>query len=287
VLRVINGHAHDFVVGLPTDEFGPGAQYRISAMGLAFLNKTTLVVGGGGLLHGEDVLSAFQVPAENGPPLPLDAATPIGPLPAENDPTGAGNFHGICSIRGHLFATSVGNAEQAKVVRTPIHSSKAFGQLARFGDPPTLAGASTPVAITASARDELVVGLVGELGSVRDSQLAFCDAVEGKPLLRLKTGLYDIVGLAYGHKKLSANRTHLYAVDFAWSTPAEGGLFRLDAQRLPDGTQDVRATRLVSLDKPTSLAFAEDGSLYITVLGTVPAGSQEKTGQLLRFASGL
>ena len=57
----------------------------------------------------------------------------------------------------------------------------------------------------------------------------------------------------------------LYATDFAWMAAGEGGLFRLDADR--QSGAGVKATKIASLDKPTALAFAPDGTLYVTVVG--------------------
>jgi hypothetical protein len=65
--------------------------------------------------------------------------------------------------------------------------------------------------------------------------------------------------------------------------PDEGGLFRIDAS-----ATGVKTSKIASLDKPTALAFAPDGTLYITVIG--PKGENEnasKQGKLLKVAPGL
>src|SRR5262249_4189782 len=112
----------------------------------------------------------------------------------------------------------------------------------------------------------------------QDSLLSFYSAKTGKLLMNLETKLYDITGLAYSPKT-----GLLYATDFAWMKPDEGGLFRLDAA--PGG---VKVTKIASLDKPTALSFAPDGTLYLTVVG--PKGESEnapKQGKLLKIAPGL
>ena len=43
----------------------------------------------------------------------------------------------------------------------------------------------------------------------------------------------------------------------------EGGLYPARCRR----RTGVKATKIASLDKPTALAFAPDGTLYITVVG--------------------
>ena len=64
---------------------------------------------------------------------------------------------------------------------------------------------------------------------------------------------------------------------------AFGGLFRIDASQT-----GVKTSKIASLDKPTALTFAPDGTLYITVIG--PKGENEnasKQGKLLKVAPGL
>jgi hypothetical protein len=63
----------------------------------------------------------------------------------------------------------------------------------------------------------------------------------------------------------------------------EGGLFRLDAAAM-----GVKATKIAGLDKPTALAFAPDGTLYLTVVGPKKADENApKEGKLLKIAPGL
>jgi len=54
----------------------------------------------------------------------------------------------------------------------------------------------------------------------------------------------------------AANNT---APDFAWMKSDEGGLFRIDASQT-----GVKTSKIASLDKPTALAFAPDGTLWGT-----------------------
>lgn len=101
-------------------------------------------------------------------------------------------------------------------------------------------------------------------------------------ILNLETGLYDISGLAYSPKT-----GLLYATDFAWMSIGDGGLFRLDSEMKTAGA-GVKTVKIASLDKPTALAFAPDGTLYITVVG--PKKDDEnapKEGKLLKIPAGL
>jgi hypothetical protein len=124
---------------------------------------------------------------------------------------------------------------------------------------------------------------MGEINKPKDSLLTFYSAKTGMKILNLETGLHDIAGLAY-----SPMTGNLYAVDFAWMATEEGGLFRLDKDQQSPNSGSLKAVKIASLDKPTALAFAPDGTLYVTVVG--PKKQDEnapKEGQLLRFAPGL
>jgi glucose/arabinose dehydrogenase len=96
-----------------------------------------------------------------------------------------------------------------------------------------------------------------------------------------KTGLYDIADLAYSPKS-----GKLYVVDFAWMDTSKGGLFRLDVKQDGDAMK-VTAEKILSLDKPSALAFSPDGTLYVTVFGTAKEGASKKPGKLLKIEGDL
>jgi hypothetical protein len=98
--------------------------------------------------------------------------------------------------------------------------------------------------------------------------------------MRAATNLHDITGLAYSPSG------KLYATDFAWAAPADGGLFRLDVTKNGNSTS-VKAVKITSLDKPTAMAFDKEGNLYVTVFGTAKEGSQAKPGQLIKISGDL
>jgi len=176
-----------------------------------------------------------------------------------------------------VYITCNGDDTKGWIAKADLNGSK-FGKLERWLPTKEAVEVDAPVAITVNKQGDLVVGQFGEVNKPQDSLLTFYSAKTGKMLSNYETKLYDITGLAYSPKT-----GYLYATDFAWMKPDEGGLYRLDAS----GTS-VKTQKIASLDKPTALAFASDGTLYITAIG--PKGESEnasKQGKLLKVAPGL
>jgi hypothetical protein len=66
----------------------------------------------------------------------------------------------------------------------------------------------------------------------------------------------------------------------------EGGLFQLDVKR--SGKKlTVKATKIVSLDKPSAMAFNDEGALFVTIFGTAEEGSDKKPGQVVEVQAKL
>ena len=103
-------------------------------------------------------------------------------------------------------------------------------------------------------------------------------------MLNLETGLFDIVAVGYGAPKPPSNKSHLYVLDLAHSSPEFAGLYRLDAE-FRKGKQGVRAVKIAPLDRPTAMALGNDGSVYVTILGSAEGG--DATGKVLQFEPGL
>ncbi len=132
-----------------------------------------------------------------------------------------------------------------------------------------------PTAITASPARDIVLAEMGELKESGDSLLTFFSE-NGKRLATFKTGLNDISGLAY------SPRGNLYATDFSADNRSAGGLYQIISER-KGRSQIVSAKRILKLQHPSSLAFADDGSLFITVYGAGTTGA----GRLVRIKPGL
>jgi hypothetical protein len=62
VVRVEDGELVEAITDFPQDVYGKGPKVNIGPLGLAFLSKSTLLVGGGGLPDGEELLRVFELP---------------------------------------------------------------------------------------------------------------------------------------------------------------------------------------------------------------------------------
>jgi hypothetical protein len=282
VCRVVDGKLEDVIAGSPKDVYGKGPFYDIGPLGLLFLDQNTLVVGDGGFKDGAEFLRIFTVPEPGKPALDYEKdATKLGPLEPSEGIVGEGNLYAIAATKTALYVTCNGDDTKGWIAKADIDGTK-YGKLERYIATKEQVEVDAPVGITVSSRGELVVGQMGEVNKANDSLLTFYSAKTGKKILNLETGLHDIAGLAYSPKT-----GLLYAVDFAWVKPEDGGLFRLDADNKADA-QGVKAVKIAGLDKPTALAFAPDGTLYITLVG--PKGQEENAptqGKLVKVAPGL
>jgi hypothetical protein len=231
---------------------------------LAFLDKDHLVVGDGSRKAGEDFVRVYKIPAK----LPgandwIKEDAPVasaGPIKAGKDSAkGEGTFYGVAVGAGAIWATCQGDATKGWVAKAEIKDAKAselkIGELKPTI--PTMSATESvgpgPMTFTPDGK-ELVVGLAGSTATLR-----------------------DVSGLAYSPK------THtLYATDFAWKTPHEGGLFALKIEG-----DTVTTTKIAVLDKPTALAFDPAGHLYVSIIGTADKGKGTDPGALLYFRPGL
>jgi DNA-binding beta-propeller fold protein YncE len=277
VIRIVDGKAQDVITDFPLGTYGKGPIYNIGPLGLAFLDKDTLVVGGGGLADGEELLRVYKIPAAGQPAIKADKMAASFGLAATDETKGEGNFYAVATNGKHVFVTSNGDDTKGWVARATIKNG-GLADYKRFLATKEATEVDAPVAVTMSPRGELVIGQMGEISIPGDGLLTFYNANNGKMLLNLETGLSDITALAYSPKG------QLYATDFMWTNTKEGGLFQLISKE-EDGEQVIDAKKLETLDKPTAMAFATDGSLYITVIGT--GEGDAKGGKLLKVAPGL
>ena len=266
--------------GFNSDIYGKGPKYNIGPLGVAMQFDNFLVVADGGNPDEKEVVLYIEVgiaPPKT-PWTPKNAIKTIGPIKAGKDSAkGEGNYYGVALNNDALFVTCNGDDTKGWIARAKFDSDGNPGELTPFIATKVATGVDAPVGITFSKDGkELVVSQMGEMNVANDSLLTTYDPATGKLIKSLKTGLHDIAGLAFSPKT-----GKLYVVDFAWIKTSEGGLFELTV----DGDK-VTAKKVLSLDKPTSLAFGKDGKLYITEFVT-SEDEKKPAGKVIRVDADL
>ncbi len=265
------------VTGYPTDIYGKGPKYNVGPMGVAFVNDV-LAVGDGSRPDAQELVRFYQVgtkPAAK-PVEETSAVATVGPIVGgEASAKGEGNFYAIAVKGNDIYITANGDDTKGWVLKSGFEGGKAADLTPHLATKPEV-GVDAPVGITIGPKGELVIGQMGEVNVPGDSLLTIYDADSKKLLKSYKTGLHDIAGLAYSPKT-----GKLYAVDFAWVDVTQGGLFELTVSG-----DEVKATKVASLLKPTALTFGADGSLFVTIFGDTEAGNPTP-GSVVKFAPGL
>jgi DNA-binding beta-propeller fold protein YncE len=265
---------HSAVKAFPKDVYGKGPMYDIGPLGLLFVDQKTLVVGDGGQVDGKELVRVYSLPPGGTTLMADDMKAKLGPItPSEASLKGEGNFYALASNGKAIFVTSNGDDTKGWILKADL-SSTGLGKLAPFIATKVATNVDAPVGITLNKAGQIVVGQMGEINVMGDSLLTIYDASSGKLVANGTTGLYDIVALAY-HPKSDA----LYALDYGWMDVTKGGLYRLDVAQAGDKLT-VKPTLAAKLDKPTAMAFATDGTLYVTTIGTAKA--EERPGSLVK-----
>lgn len=280
-VNVKSGQSSPVITGFPQDVYGKGPMYDIGPLGLALLDRETLVVGGGGLKDGQELLRMYTLPKAGHSIAVDDMKYCLGPIaPGEESLMGEGNFYGVAVGKHGIYITCNGDDTKGWVSRATLTDGTP-GELKPFIATKVATNVDAPVGITIDKKGRLVIGQMGEINIPGDSLLTVYDADSGELVASCETGLYDIAALAYSPKS-----GKLYAVDFAWMDTTKGGLFRLDVAT-KGGTMTAKAVKVAPLDKPTAMAFGDDGTLYVTIFGTADEGSDAKPGQVVKIVGDL
>lgn len=271
IVRMVEGKLEEVVVEFPEDIYGKGPQYAVGPLGMCFLDKDTLVVGGGGMKDGEELLRVYKVPAAGEAAIKADQMENSMAMPAEGDVVGEGNFYAVAATETGVYVTLNGDDAKGWVGKA-TREGNSLKDFTRFIATKEATGVDAPVGICTLQGGHLVVGQMGEITVPGDSLLTFYTEAEGKEVGNFKTGLSDITAVGY------SAAGHLYALDFSWHDTTKGGLFRLVAE----GEDGCIAKPMMTLDKPTSMVFDQDGNLWVTVIGT--AEGEAKGGQLIKIS---
>ncbi len=110
IIRVVDGKAEDVITGFPQDVYGEDPKYDIGPLGLLFLDKDTLVVGGGGNPDGAELVRVYAVPAAGVEAIKADdMKESIGPLTKTDEAAGEGNFYALAANEEAIFVTCNGD----------------------------------------------------------------------------------------------------------------------------------------------------------------------------------
>lgn len=273
--------SYPVITGFPEDIYGKGPKYAIGPLGLLFLDNETLVVGGGSRVDGKETVQVYTLPAVGKTIKADECKYELGPIaPGEASAMGEGNFYDLVADHHAIYLSSNGDDTKGWVLRIPLKDGTPTA-LEPFIATKVATEVDAPVGLAIDGHGMLVVGQMGEVNVPGDSLYTVYNPKDGSLLTKAPTGLHDIAGLAYSPKS-----GKLYCVDFAWVDPKQGGLFRLDISS-SGGETTVKAVKLASLDKPSALAFAPDGALYVTVFGPAEEGVREKPGCLVKVTGDL
>ncbi|MBI1314974.1 hypothetical protein GC176_27085 [bacterium] len=262
----------------PTDIYGKGPKYPIGPLGLAFIDANHLVVGDGSRPDGEELVRVYKVGAEAAaePQSEGKALYTLGPITASDQTAkGEGNFYGVAADGERLFVTCNGDDTKGWVASAKIKDGKPGKlKLSIATKEATEVDAPGPVCFTKMGKG-VIVGQIGEVNVEGDSLITIYSPA-GKLTRKLTTTLNDVAGLAW------SGSGKLYATDFSWVDASKGALYQVMLGKM-DAT-DAKSKKILSLDKPTGIAFDEDGTAYIAVFGTAPEGSDAPSGQIIKVS---
>lgn len=135
------------------------------------------------------------------------------------------------------------------------------------------------VGVAVGANGYIVIGCFAADSST-GAMLAFVNPINGEVSMTLATNLHAIVGLAY-----SPTSGLLYAINYSEEDPAMTGVFRIDDASAA-GRAACTTVMIAQVDRPTALAFAPDGTLYVTSAGAV-GSDRSRSGKLLKIVGKL
>jgi len=276
ICRLTPDSAVEVVGGFPTAALGSGEQrLTLGPLGIAFADRNLLAVGTTAETAGTSPVRVYELP-------------PSGPKIAAEKPKyavalGQGDGKKATAI-GNLFALALDLP--GKMVAGSFDSRHPDrGWLGRLDVSQERAGTLTPViatgteqprAVAISPRGEWVTVEMSTADQFGRSLLKFYHPETKKELLRLDTGLHDVSGLAY-----SPRTGWLYVTAAGQQDSAESGVFRLDRD-LIKGKPGVKPVRIAKLDRPTALAFAPNGILYVAQLGKADS-DKKQSGSVVRL----
>lgn len=274
VCRIENGKAVPVITDFPIDVYGKGPKYNIGPLGLAFLDENMLLVGGGGLKDGEELLRLYKLPAA-GKTIKASEMVSGKNIAPTDEIKGEGNFYAVAVAGNTVYVSANGDDTKGWLAKAMIKDGK-IAEYKRGIATKEAVEVDAPVGLAIDPRQgHIVVGQMGEITIPGDGLLSFYSAKDGKLLANFETGLSDITSIAYNETTYQ-----MYALDFCWNDTKQGGLFHLTKSR-ENGKLGCKCAKLLALDKPTAMVIDKDGHAYVTVIGS-PEGDKPG-GKLLKI----
>lgn len=250
-----NSEPKDVVTGL-----APGAMQC-----LVFRSRNALVVGMQSDNEQPARLLEFDIETDS---LPLGAGDTKASLIYETDNNKA-TFAGVARNNEAIYFTT---DRDNRVLRSKLRGPQP-GSLKTFFDAAAKVNCSATTGIAISGKGYLVVA--HPVAAKNATQLVFYHPYNAatEPALSLELALPNIVALGYS---VDGN---LYAAHSPQGSDVPSGIYRIDSHR-DEATQKLgcKPTLIAELTNPTSLAFAENETIFVTTRGE---GSSD--GRLLQF----
>jgi len=276
ICRLTPDSAVEVIGGFATATVGSDNQaLKLGPLGMAFADRNLLAVGATAQAAGSAPVHVYE--------LPTSSEKIAADKPRHAVALGQGDGKKATAV-GNIFALALDVPGQMAAASFDIrHPDR--GWLGRFDVSAQRVGALTPVigtgteqprAIAVSPRGEWVTIEIATADQPGRSLLKFYHPETKKELLRLDTGLRNASGLAY-----SPRTGWLYLTAAGGQDATEAGVFRLD-RALVKGKPGVVSVQVAKLDRPTALAFAPNGVLYVAQLGKADS-DKRKTGSVVRL----
>lgn len=265
---------------VPQSNTAPDKPSMIGPLCLLFLDANQvaahrLVVGSNG--DGQGKLRLYEI-GGRALPVAADQSVQTVHFPDKVDATSAvysmARTHANDIVPDMLVVSCVGADGIATLWKIPVKADT-LGEAELFAQ--TGQGRSFAPAVTVSPHGFVVAV---EVNQNHANMLTFFNPANGNVVMQLPLALRKVVALAY-----SPRTGNLYAADFPPGNDQRGGIYRLDDAGTSAQAQ-VAATRIADVERPTSLGFATDGTLYVTALGPSDE-DKEESGVLLKLTGEL
>lgn len=245
------------------------------ATAMAFLDERTLLIGAGGPQRDDRRVHVFRVSARG--PRPFLPRQRVGELLPEDAGDPLGFVTGLATNSRHVFASIAGPEDESSGGRL-LRARHTASMLSAFRPLATAEATTLQQRAVAVSDHGYIVSLAGDDDS--GSSRLLLAAPEPLPgagdYVALDLPLDGVIALAYSPAPQPIEH-RLYALAKPKGDPP--GVYRLDAAADQRGVS-AKATLVIELSEPTSMAFGAEGVLYVATAGEAGAAVMMVTGEL-------